>query len=100
MTAATILGGNLNHFMGRDMGVYGLKVHKDVWIARNHEIKGKWMYPHRWTRSIQDAEKFNCETTAKAYAEKHMLSGCKPAMIPQTNLPTDPMGGTPVAVAA
>jgi len=97
---ANIWGGHLNHFTGYDMAAYGLKVHKDVWIARNHEIKGKWMYPHRWTRSIQDAEKFNSEDTASSYMQMYKLMGCKPAMIPQTTLPTDPMGGTPVAVAA
>jgi hypothetical protein len=87
--------------MGLDMDVcYGLKVHKDVWIAKNHQIKGKWMYPHRWTRKVEDAEKFSSAEAAQEYADKHLLSGCKPAVIPQTHFPTDPMGGTPVAVAA
>ena len=92
--------GHLNRFMGHKMGVYGLKVHKDVWIAKNHEIKGKWMYSHRWTRKIKDAEKFSSEDNARKYADKHLLSGCRPATTPPSNLPNNPNGGTPVAVAA
>ena len=86
--------------MGRDMVAYGLKVHKDVWIAPNRVIKGKWMYRHRWDRNIEDAVKFSRSEAAQAYADKHGLLGCKPAVIPPSNLPNSPEGGTPVAVAA
>lgn len=79
---------------------YGLRVHKDVWIARNHEIKGQWMYNHRWTRSVPDAEKFGSVERALEYAEKHNLLGCNPAMIPPSSLPINPNGGTPVAAQA
>ena len=88
----------LNHFTGLDMGVYGLKVHNNVWIARNAEIKGKWMYPHRWTRKIEEAEKFNSEAAAQDYAEKHLLSGCLPALILTVQPPSD--GGSPAAAVA
>jgi len=90
-----------NRFTGYDMDVcYGLKVHRDVWIAPNKEIKGKWMQTHHWTRQIVDVEKFNSAESAQAYADGYGLLGCKPAVIPPSNLPTAPEGGTPVAVAA
>ena len=94
------MGGNLNHSMGLDMVAYGLKVHKDVWIAPNRVIKGKWMYSHRWDRNIENVVKFSSAEAAQAYADKHGLQGCKPAVIPPTRLPNSPEGGTPVAVAA
>ena len=90
-----------NRFTGCDMDVcYGLKVQKDVWIARNREIKGEGMKSHRWTCQTIDAEKFNSAESAQAYADGYGLLGCKPAVIPPSNLPTAPEGGTPVAVAA
>jgi len=98
---AIIWGVLLSRFTGCDMDVcYGLKVHKDVWIAPNREIKGKWMYSHRWTRQIIDAEKFNSAESAQAYADKHGLLGCKPAVVPPSSQPDAPVGGTPVAIAA
>jgi len=89
-----------HRFTGYDMAVYGLKVHKDVWIARNHVIKGEGMKSHRWTRQIIDAEKFNSEDTAHSYMGKYDLMGCKPAIVPPSHQPDAPVGGTPVAVAA
>ena len=90
-----------NRFTGCDMDVcYGLKVQKDVWIARNREIKGEGMKSHRWTCQTIDAEKFNSADTASSYMEMYKLMGCHPAVIPPSNLPTAPEGGTPVAVAA
>jgi len=101
MMPVSTMGVHRNHFTGCDMDVcYGLKVQKDVWIARNREIKGEGMKSHRWTRQIIDAEKFNSAESAQAYADGYGLLGCKPAVIPPSNLPTAPEGGTPVAVAA
>jgi len=95
------MGVHRNRFTGYDMDVcYGLKVQKDVWIARNREIKGKGMKSHRWTCQTIYAEKFNSAESAQAYADGYGLLGCKPAVIPPSNLPTAPEGGTPVAVAA
>jgi len=51
-------------------------------------------------RQIVDVEKFNSAESAQAYADGYGLLGCKPAVIPPSNLPTAPEGGTPVAVAA